>query len=84
MTFNKAQAPAKSGMKPIEAHAPGLYSLKSIVYITVLFLVPLVLAHLIDLISWWAPLVSMAAWNILAFYLMSRMPRNAEKIRERY
>ncbi|MGD8967420.1 MAG: methyltransferase, partial [Anaerolineae bacterium] len=32
----------------------------------------------------WAPLVSTAAWNTLAFYLMSRMPRNAESIRERY
>jgi protein-S-isoprenylcysteine O-methyltransferase Ste14 len=84
MTSDMAQVPEKTGMKLIEAHVPDLYSFKSIVYIAVCFLGPLVLAHLINLTSWWAPLVSTAAWNTLAFYLMSRMPRNAEKIRERY
>jgi protein-S-isoprenylcysteine O-methyltransferase Ste14 len=71
-------------MKLIEAHVPGIYSVKSIVYIAVCFLVPLVLAHMVNLAGWWAPLVSAAAWNTLAFYLMSRMPRNAESIRKRY
>jgi protein-S-isoprenylcysteine O-methyltransferase Ste14 len=84
MTSNVAQASGKTGMKLIEAHVPDLYSLKSIAYIAVCFLAPLVLAHLVNLIGWWTPLVSTAAWNALAFYLMSRMPRNAEKIRERY
>jgi hypothetical protein len=37
-----------------------------------------------NLLSWWAPLVSTAAWNTLAFYLMSRMSGNAEKIRSHY
>jgi protein-S-isoprenylcysteine O-methyltransferase Ste14 len=71
-------------MKLIEAYVPGLYSLKSIAYVAACVLVPLALAHRINLIGWWAPLVSGAAWNVLAFYLMSRMSRNAEKIRERY
>jgi protein-S-isoprenylcysteine O-methyltransferase Ste14 len=84
VTLGAAQVPGKSGMKLIEAYVPGLYSLKSIVYMAVCSLVPLVLAHLINLTGWWAPLVSTAAWNVLAFYLMSRMSRNAEKIRERY
>ena len=84
MTSGVAQAPEKTGMKLIEAYVPDLYSLKSIVYIAVCSLVPLFLAHLINLIGWWAPLASAAAWNVLAFHLMSRMPRNAEKIRERY
>ena len=84
MTSDMAQAPEKTGMKLIEAHVPDLYSFKSIAYIAIYSLVPLILAHLINLISWWAPLVSTAAWDILAFYLMSRMSRNAEKIRERY
>jgi protein-S-isoprenylcysteine O-methyltransferase Ste14 len=84
MTSDIAQAPEKTGMKLVEAYVPGLYSLKSIVYMAVCFLVPLVLAHLINLIGWWAPLISTAAWDVLAFYLMSRMSRNAEKIRERY
>ena len=84
MASDMAQAPEKTGMKLVEAHVPGLYSLKSIVYIVVCLLGPLVLAHLINLMGWWVPLVSTAAWNTLAFYLMSGMPRNAEKIRERY
>jgi protein-S-isoprenylcysteine O-methyltransferase Ste14 len=84
MASDKVQAPEKTGMKLIEAYVPNLYSLKSIVYIAVCLLGPLILAHLINLVDWWAPLVSTAAWNALAFYLMSRMPRNAERIRERY
>ncbi len=84
MTSHIAKDPEKTGMKLIEAHVPGIYSFKSIVFIAVCSLGPLVLAHLINLISWWAPLVSTAAWDMLAFYLMSRMPRNAERIRERY
>jgi protein-S-isoprenylcysteine O-methyltransferase Ste14 len=84
MTSDMAQVPEKTGMKLIEANVPDLYSFRSIVYIAVCFLGPLVLAHLINLIGWWAPLVSAAAWNTLAYYLMSRMSRNAEKIREHY
>jgi protein-S-isoprenylcysteine O-methyltransferase Ste14 len=84
MTSDVAQAPEKTGMKLIKAYVPDLYSLKSIVYIAVCFLVPLVLAHLINLIDWWTPLVSTAAWNVLAFHLMSRMPQNAERIRGHY
>jgi protein-S-isoprenylcysteine O-methyltransferase Ste14 len=84
MTSGAAQAQEKTGWKLIEAHVPDLYSFKSIVYITVCSLTPLVLAHLFNLIGWWAPLVSTAAWNVLGFYLMSRMPRNAEKIRRHY
>ena len=34
--------------------------------------------------GWWSPLISAAVWNVLAFYLMSRMSWNAESIRERY
>ena len=71
-------------MKLIEEYVPDLYGFKSIVTIAVSFLVPLVLAHLANLIGWWGPLVSTAAWNTLAFYLMSRMPRRAESIRQRY
>jgi protein-S-isoprenylcysteine O-methyltransferase Ste14 len=84
MTSGVTPVPEKTGMKLVEAYVPDLYSLKSIVYIAVCSLVPFVLAHLINLMGWWAPLVSAAAWNVLAFYLMSRMSRNAEKIRERY
>jgi protein-S-isoprenylcysteine O-methyltransferase Ste14 len=84
MTSGAAQAPEKTGIKLVEAHVPGLYSLKSILYIAVCSLAPLVLAHLVNLIDWWTPLVSTAAWNALAFYLMSRMPWNAEEIRGRY
>ena len=84
MTSDIAPVPEKTGMQLIEAHIPGLYNLKSIVYIAVCSLAPLVVAHLINLIAWWAPMVSTAAWNVLAFYLMSRMSRNAERIRERY
>jgi protein-S-isoprenylcysteine O-methyltransferase Ste14 len=84
MASDMAQAPEKTGMNLIEAYVPDLYSAKSIVYIGIWFLGPLVLAHLINLQGWWVPLVSTAAWNTLAFYLMSRMPRNAERIRERY
>jgi protein-S-isoprenylcysteine O-methyltransferase Ste14 len=71
-------------MKLIEANVPDLYSLKSIAYIVVCTLAPLVLAHLINMIGWWTPLLSAAAWNVLAYCLMSRMPRDAEKIRARY
>jgi protein-S-isoprenylcysteine O-methyltransferase Ste14 len=84
MTPGAAQAPEKTGMKLIEAYVPDLYSLRSIAYIAVCSLAPLVLAHLINLIGWWTPLLSTAAWNVLAFYLMSRMSRNAERIREHY
>jgi protein-S-isoprenylcysteine O-methyltransferase Ste14 len=84
MTSGAAQAPEKAGVRLIEAYVPDLYSFKSIVYIAVCFLAPLVLAHLISLIDWWTPLVSTAAWNVLAFYLMSRMPWKAEKIRGHY
>jgi protein-S-isoprenylcysteine O-methyltransferase Ste14 len=84
MTSGTTQAQEKIGWKLVEAYVPGLYSFKSIAYIAVCSLAPLVLAHLVNLIGWWAPLVSTAAWNVLAFYLMSRMPRNAEKIRGHY
>jgi protein-S-isoprenylcysteine O-methyltransferase Ste14 len=84
MTSGAAQTPEKAGMKLIEAYVPDLYSFRSILYIAVCSLAPLVPVHLVNLIGWWAPLVSTAAWNVLAFYLMSRMPRNAEKVRERY
>ena len=73
----------KTGMKRIEQHVPGLYSLRSIAYIAASFLAPIVLAHLINRIGWWAPPISAAAWNVLAFYLMSRMSWNAEGIRQR-
>jgi protein-S-isoprenylcysteine O-methyltransferase Ste14 len=84
MISDDSQAPEKTGMKLIEAYVPDLYSLKSIAYIAVCSLTPLVVAHLINLIAWWTPLVSTVAWNVLAFYLMSRMSRNAERIRGRY
>jgi protein-S-isoprenylcysteine O-methyltransferase Ste14 len=84
MTLGAAQVTEKTGLKLIEAYVPGLYSLKSIAYVAVCSLAPLALAHFINLIGLWASLVSAAAWNVLAFYLMSRMPRNAEKIRGRY
>ena len=84
MTSDATQAQEKTGWKLVEAYVPNLYSFKSIVYIAVCSLTPLVLAHLVNLIGWWAPLVSAAAWNVLAFYLMSRMPRKAEKIRGHY
>ena len=84
MASGAAQAPQKTGIKLIEAYVPGLYSPRSIAYIAVCSLAPLVLAHLVNLMGWWAPLLSTAAWNVLAFYLMSRMPRNAERIREHY
>jgi protein-S-isoprenylcysteine O-methyltransferase Ste14 len=84
MTSDATQAPEKTGWELVEAYVPDLYSLKSIVYIAVCSLAPLVLAHFVNLIGWWAPPVSTAAWNVLAFYLMSRMPRNAEKIRGHY
>jgi hypothetical protein len=79
-----ARSPERTGVKLIEAHVPDLYSFKSIVYVAVSFLVPLVLAHLANLMGWWVPLVSTAARNAPAFHLVSRMPRNAEGIRERY
>jgi hypothetical protein len=84
VTPSAAQVPEKSGMKVVEAYVPDLYSLKSVAYIAVCFLAPLVPAHLVNLIGWWAPPVSTAVWNVLGFYLMSRMPRNAERIRRRY
>jgi protein-S-isoprenylcysteine O-methyltransferase Ste14 len=84
MTIGATQAPEKTGWKLIEAHVPDLYSFKSILYIAVCSLVPLVPAHFINLIGWWAPPVSAAAWNALAFYLMARMPWRAEKIRGHY
>lgn len=64
-----AHAPEKTGMKLIEAHVPGIYSFKSIVYVAVSLLVPLVLAHVANLMGWWVPLVSTVAWNTLAFHL---------------
>ena len=84
MASGVAQAQEKTGMKLIEAHVPDIYSFKSVAYIAVCSLVPLVMAHLINLTGRWTPLASAAAWNVLAFHLMSRMPRNAERIRERY
>ena len=84
MTLGATQAPEKTGMRLIEAYVPDLYSFKSIVYIAVCALAPLVLAHLVNLIGWWAPPAATAAWNVLGFYLMSRMPRKAEGIREHY
>ena len=84
MSSNGADAPGKTGMRLIEEHVPSLYSLRGIATIAACFLAPIVLAHLINRIGWWAPLISAAAWNGLAFYLMARMPQNAESIRERY
>jgi predicted membrane chloride channel (bestrophin family) len=62
-------SPRKTGMGLIEEHVPGLYSLRSNAYIAGCFLVPIVLAHLINQIGWWTPLISAAAWNVLAFSL---------------
>jgi protein-S-isoprenylcysteine O-methyltransferase Ste14 len=84
MCSDPASAFDKEGMELIEEHVPGLYSLRSIAYIMASFLAPIALAHLINRIAWWTPLISAAAWNVLAFYLMSRMSWNAERIRERY
>ena len=67
MTSDMAQAAEKTGMKRIEAHVPDLYSFKSIVCIAVCFLGPLVLAHLVNLIGWWVPLVSTAVWDTLGY-----------------
>jgi len=60
-----AEAPEKAGMKLIEANVPELYSPKSIAYVAVLSLAPIVVAHLINLLGWWAPLLSAIAWNVL-------------------
>jgi protein-S-isoprenylcysteine O-methyltransferase Ste14 len=79
-----ANASMKAGLKLVEAYVPGLYSVRSIAYIVVCFLVPFVPAHLINRIGWWSPLISAAVSNLLAFYLMSRMSWNADRIRERY
>jgi protein-S-isoprenylcysteine O-methyltransferase Ste14 len=84
MRSDAANAREKAGMQLVEEHVPGLYSLWSVAYIVVCFLAPIVLAHLINQIDWWTPLISAAAWNGLAFYLMSRMSWNAESIRQRY
>jgi protein-S-isoprenylcysteine O-methyltransferase Ste14 len=84
MTSGATPAPGKTGMRLIEAYVPDLYSFKSIVYIAICSLVPLVPAHLVNLIGWWTPLLSTAAWNVLGFYLMSRMPWKAERIRGHY
>jgi protein-S-isoprenylcysteine O-methyltransferase Ste14 len=71
-------------MKLVQEYVPNLYSLGSVAYIVASFLAAIVLAHLVNRIAWWAPLVSAAAWNALSFYLMARMSWNAENIRERY
>ena len=84
MSSGAAGAPGRTGIKLIEDHVPSLYSWWSIAYIVTSFLAPIVLTHFINRIGWWAPLISAAAWNALAFYLMSRMSWNAEAIRERY
>lgn len=84
MRLGAANTREKAGMKLIQEYVPGLYSVRSIAYIAVCFLVPFVPTHLINLIGWWSPLISAAAWNVLAFYLMSRMSWDAECIRERY
>ena len=84
MRSDAVNAPEKAGIKLIEEYVPGLYSVRSIAYIVVCFLVPFVPAHLINRIGWWSPLISAAVSNLLAFYLMSRMSWNADRIRERY
>jgi protein-S-isoprenylcysteine O-methyltransferase Ste14 len=84
MRSGAANARGKTGMKLVEEYVPGLYGVRSIAYIVVCFLVPFVPTYLINRIGWWSPLISAAAWNVLAFYLMSRMSWNAESIRERY
>ena len=84
MSSDGADAPGKTGMRLIEQHVPSLYSLKSIATIAACFLAPIILAHLINRIGWWAPLISAAGWNVLAFYLMARISWHAESIRERY
>ena len=84
MRSNAANARQKTGMRLIEEHVPDLYSLRSIAYMLVCFLVPFIPTHLINSISWWSPLISAVVWNALAFYLMSRISRNAESIRRRY
>jgi protein-S-isoprenylcysteine O-methyltransferase Ste14 len=78
------RSPEVTGFKQIEAYVPSLCSLKSIAYIAASFLVPIALTHLINRMTWWAPLISATVWNALAFYLMSRMSWNAERIRECY
>ena len=45
------------------------------------FLALIVLAHLINQIGWWMALISAAAWNVRAFYLMPRVSWDAERIR---
>ena len=78
-----AAAPAgETGMKLVEEHVPGLYSLRSVVYIAVCFLVPFVPIHLINRVEWWSPLISAAMCNALVLYLMSRLSWNEMESRQ--
>jgi len=74
----------KSGMEILKEYIPEIKSIKMLFIMGAPIIGLLIFTYIFNLIDWWAPLVLMLLSSIITFYLMSILPKNAEKIRKKY
>ena len=84
MVFLLKSDSEKSGIEILKEHMPEITSAKTLSIIVGSTGIVLVLVHLLNMIDWWAPLLVAIVIYMLAYWTMSRISRNAEKIRENY
>lgn len=74
----------KSGIDLLKEYMPEITSVKTILLMIFPAVIMLFLVHFLNMVDWWAPLLVGIVVNVLAYWTMSRITRNAEKIRESY
>ncbi len=74
----------KFGIDLLKEYMPEITSVKTILLVIVPTVIMLFLVHFLNMVDWWAPFLVGIVVNVLAYWTMSRITRNAEKIRKRY
>ncbi len=74
----------KSGIDLLKEYMPEITNVKTILLMIFPTVIILFLVYFLNMVDWWAPLLVGIAINVLAYWTMSRITRNAEKIRESY
>lgn len=74
----------KSGIEILKEYMPEITSVKTLSIIVGSTGIMLVLVHLLNMIDWWAPLLVAIVVTMSAYWTMSRISRNAKKIRKNY
>ena len=73
-----------SGIDILREYMPEITNAKPILLIVIPTVIIWVLIYIFNMIDWWVPLLMAIIANVLTYWTMSRISKNAEKIRKDY